>query len=78
MSPRLPAVSGREAIAALERIGYRVVRQKGSHVRMRHPEPAVRKPVTIPLHRELRRGLLRTALRDAGLSPAELSDLLNR
>lgn len=32
---RLPALTGREVIRALERAGFEVVRQKGSHVRMR-------------------------------------------
>ncbi|MBM4084384.1 MAG: addiction module toxin, HicA family [Planctomycetes bacterium] len=77
MSPRLPVVSGRQTIAALERIGYRVVRQKGSHVRMRHPDSSVRKPVTVPVHRELRLGLLRAILRDAGLTPEQFFRLLH-
>jgi len=34
MNPKLPVVSGRQVIKVLERIGYRVVRQKGSHVRL--------------------------------------------
>jgi len=76
MSPRLPAVSGREAVAALERIGYRAVRQKGSHVRMRHPDPAVHKPLTVPMHRELRLGLLRAIIRDAGLTREKFRELL--
>jgi predicted RNA binding protein YcfA (HicA-like mRNA interferase family) len=76
MSSRLRVVSGRETIATLERIGYRPVRQKGSHVRMRHSDPAKHKPLTIPLHRELRPGLLRAILRDAGLSPEDFSNLL--
>ncbi|TEU19373.1 MAG: type II toxin-antitoxin system HicA family toxin [Anaerolineales bacterium] len=35
MSPKLPVVSGRQVVRALERIGYRVVRQRGSHIRLR-------------------------------------------
>jgi predicted RNA binding protein YcfA (HicA-like mRNA interferase family) len=76
MSPQLPIVSGREAIAALEKIGCRVVRQKGSHMRMRHPDASRRKPVTIPMHRELRTGLLRAVLHDAAIGPAEFSELV--
>ncbi|HPD15652.1 MAG TPA: type II toxin-antitoxin system HicA family toxin [Planctomycetota bacterium] len=78
MSPRLPLVSGRETVAALERVGYRAVRQKGSHVRMRHPHPAQHKPLTVPMHRELRPGLLRAIVRDAGLTPDEFRELLGR
>jgi predicted RNA binding protein YcfA (HicA-like mRNA interferase family) len=54
--PGLPVVSGDQCISALERIGYRVARIKGSHVRMRCPR---RKPVTVPRHRELGRGTLK-------------------
>ena len=42
---KLPVVSGREVIVALQRIGYLVVRQRGSHVRMRHPDDLTRRPV---------------------------------
>lgn len=34
---RLPVISGPQAVAALERIGYITVRGKGSHIRLRHP-----------------------------------------
>jgi predicted RNA binding protein YcfA (HicA-like mRNA interferase family) len=78
MSPRLPVVSGKEMIAAPERIGYEVARQRGSHVRMRHPDAQVRRPVTVPAHKELRVGLVRAILRDAGLTGEEFSDLLRR
>ena len=78
MTARLPTVSGEQTIAALRRFGYGVVRQKGSHVRMRHPDARSHKPLTIPLHRELRAGLLRTILRDAALTPDEFGDLLHR
>ncbi len=77
MSPHLPPASGRETVAAPERIGYRAVRQEGSHVRMRHPHPAERKPLTVPMHRELRPGLLRAIIRDAGLTPDEFRELLH-
>jgi len=32
MNPKLPVVSGRQVVRALERVGYRVVRQRGSHI----------------------------------------------
>jgi predicted RNA binding protein YcfA (HicA-like mRNA interferase family) len=76
MTPRLAVVSGRQAVRALERFGYISVRQKGSHVRMRHPDAQVHKPLTIPLHRELRPGLLRAILRDASLTPEDFAALV--
>jgi len=76
MSPSLPVVSGREVIAALERGGYQKVRQRGSHVRLRHADAAKHKPVTVPMHKEIRAGLLRAILRDASLTVDAFGRLL--
>jgi len=76
MSPKLPVVSGEELVRALTRFGYSVVRQKGSHVRMRHGSDPRRLPVTVPLHSELASGTLRRILKDAGLSVEEFSSAL--
>ncbi len=70
----LPVVSGAQLIRALERLGWDVVRQRGSHVRLRHPER--RTFLVVPLHRELKRGTLRGILRDADLTVDELRDQL--
>ena len=74
MSGRLPAVSGAELVAALGKRGWVVVRQRGSHVRLRHPTWPV--PLVVPLHRELKRGTLAGILRDAGIDAEELRRLL--
>lgn len=76
MSPKLPVISGKDLIRVLETIGYLVVRQKGSHVRLRHPTDPKRQPVTVPLHSEIAFGTLRRILRDASLSTEKLTDLL--
>lgn len=65
--PRLPRISGQEATRAFGKFGYEVVRQRGSHVRLRDPS-GQRQPLTVPNHRELKSGLLRRLIRDAGLS----------
>jgi predicted RNA binding protein YcfA (HicA-like mRNA interferase family) len=44
---KLPSVTAQELIAALERIGFYSIRQKGSHMRMKHDDGRV---VTIPVH----------------------------
>ncbi len=44
-------------IRALERLGYRVIRQKGRHVRLRNEAPAVH-TITVPLHDPLKTGTL--------------------
>lgn len=73
---KLPVVSGPETIRALERIGYEVVRQRGSHLRLRHPSDSDRKPVTLPNHAELKAGTLRAILRDANLTVDVFRELL--
>lgn len=72
---RLAGISGKDAVKAFEKIGYVVVRQKGSHVRLKNnfrPE----KPLTIPLHKEVKIGLLKALIHDAGLSEQEFLNLL--
>lgn len=58
----LPIISGKQCIAALHAVGYRELRQKGSHVRLACEG---RSPVTVPLHSTLDRGTLRSILRTA-------------
>lgn len=70
---QLPILSGREIIRALANIGYRAVRQRGSHIRLSCPE---RRSVTVPNYPRVSRGLLRKILRDVELSPEEFTGLL--
>lgn len=72
MSPKLPVVSGAQLVRAPSKFGYVVVRQKGSHVRLRHSMDARRLPVTVPLHREVAFGTLRRILRDANITVEQL------
>jgi len=69
--PKLPTISGKQAIICFEKLGYKITRQKGSHVRMHHPSDKSKKPITIPLHKTLGKGLLRKLLRDAEISTEE-------
>lgn len=73
--PPLPIVRGSELVKALQRAGFAVVRQRGSHVRLEHPDG---RTVTIPVHagQDVGRGLLRKILRDAELSVESLLELL--
>jgi len=61
---KLPSISGKTAVKAFIKIGYKVARQRGSHIRLHHED---RKPLTIPDHRTLGKGLLRKLLRDSEL-----------
>ncbi len=74
MSERLPVISGAQLIRALEQQGWEVIPQRGSHVRLKHPDRSVF--LVVPLHRELKRGTLSGILRDAGLDRDELRKLL--
>ena len=76
MSPRLPVISGSDLIKALRKFGYLPVRQKGSHVRLRHASDPQRLPVTVPLHPEIAFGTLRRILRDAAISVDQLISAL--
>ena len=73
MSERLAVVSGAELVRVLEKLGWDVIRQRGSHVRLKHSD---RSTLLVPLHRELKRGTLSGILRDAGLDREELRRLL--
>ena len=70
---KLPVISGDECIKALERLGYHMARTKGDHVRLRC---LGRNPVTVPKHKELDPGTLRSIIRVAELSVKEFLELL--
>ena len=72
---KLPVVSGREAVRAFERLGYVVDHQTGSHIILRHRNPPYRR-LTVPDHRELAKGTLRSLVREAGLTVEEFGSLL--
>ena len=74
MSPRQPVVSGTQLVTALGKDGWSVVRQRGSHVRLK--KPGRKSALVVPLHKEIRRGTLGGILRDAGLSADDLRRLL--
>ena len=76
MSPKLPVISGDELIRVLGKFGYVAVRQKGSHVRLRHPTDPRRQPITVPLHAEIAFGTLRRILHDAAVTVEELRSSL--
>ena len=74
--PKLPQVSAKKVINALEKVGYQVVRQKGSHIRLHHKTEKDRRPLTVPNHKIISKGLLRKLLRDADLTVADFLKLL--
>ena len=65
--PKLPHVSGTEALKALQGLGFEKVRQRGSHVVVRRGA----KGCVIPMHSEIRVGTLAGLLRQADVSLEE-------
>ena len=78
MSPKLPVVSGKEAIKIFQEIGYIVVKQKSSHIRLRDKSNPLHKPLTVPDHKEIKPGLLKKLLRDANLTTEDFTELLKK
>jgi predicted RNA binding protein YcfA (HicA-like mRNA interferase family) len=75
--PRLPRTSGERIVNALERLGFARERQRGSHIVMARLDAAGRRRVcVVPLHDEVAVGTLRSVLRQAGVSPAEILDVI--
>jgi predicted RNA binding protein YcfA (HicA-like mRNA interferase family) len=71
---KLPGISGRTCISVLEKAGFYLKRQEGSHVILRRDDPFAQ--VVVPDHKELDRGTLRAIIRQAGLSVEEFLRLL--
>lgn len=66
---RLPVCAGKEAVGAFERMGWRQDRQGGSHLVL--VKPGVSTTLSVPNHRELDRGTLRSLIRAAGVTVDE-------
>ncbi|MEX0800650.1 MAG: type II toxin-antitoxin system HicA family toxin [Dehalococcoidia bacterium] len=75
MTRRLPSATPAEVIRALERAGWEVHRQRGSHVSLK--KQGVAYIVTVPMHRrDVPRGTLAGIIKDAGMTIDEFVDLL--
>lgn len=73
--PKLPVISGKQAVQAFTKIGYQLSHQTGSHMIIRLSNPP-HIHLSVPNHKELAKGTLRTLIRDAGLSVEEFTKLL--
>ena len=75
MSKKLPAVKPKEVVRALEKVGWQVHRQRGSHVSMHKKD--ISNLVVVPLHtRDLPKGTLHGILEDAELTIEQFLELL--
>jgi len=71
---RLPRISGRDCVKALDKVGFYLKRQHGSHLILRRDNPFAQ--LVVPNHKELDRGTLRSIIRQAGLGVDEFVRLL--
>ena len=72
--PKLPVISGAEAVRAFQRAGWRVDRQRGSHVVLLKSGHIA--SLSVPQHRELAPGTLRALIRTAEMSVGDFVTLL--
>jgi predicted RNA binding protein YcfA (HicA-like mRNA interferase family) len=72
--PALPVISGEEAAKAFQQAGWRMDRQRGSHVIML--KPGSMSSLSIPQHKELAPGTLRALIRASGMTVEEFLKLL--
>jgi predicted RNA binding protein YcfA (HicA-like mRNA interferase family) len=67
--PALPVLSGRKVVRAFEALGWQVARQRGSHIILvKDGEIAT---LSIPDHKEIAKGTLRSLIRTAGITVEE-------
>jgi predicted RNA binding protein YcfA (HicA-like mRNA interferase family) len=72
---QLPVLSSRKLIKALQKLGFRKVRQEGSHIFFKHSDG---RATVIPFHRgrDIGKGLLRAILQDIRMTPGEFQRYL--
>ncbi|MGH9946852.1 MAG: type II toxin-antitoxin system HicA family toxin [Pyrinomonadaceae bacterium] len=72
---RIPRISGRETVRALNKVGYEFDRQRGSHMILRQINSPYRR-IVVPDHKEVAKGTLRGIIRQVGLTLEEFTNLL--
>jgi len=77
-----PVVSGEKLLKVLVRLGYEIIRQRGSHVRLRKLTAAGHHNITVPLHDELAKGTLNDILSQVsiwnGISEDSLIEMIKQ
>lgn len=73
----VPVVTGEQAVSAFQKVGFQVVRVKGSHHIMK--KPGHRYNLSVPVHRgkALKKGTLRSLIEDAGITVADFAATLD-
>lgn len=73
---KLGNISGKDAVKAFQKAGWLKIGQVGSHLVM--SKPNIRVNLSVPQHKELATGTLRSLIRNAGMTVEEFVDLLSR
>jgi predicted RNA binding protein YcfA (HicA-like mRNA interferase family) len=73
---KVPSLGYEKVVRALQRDGWVVVRQKGSHIRMQKHLPAETLKLTIPAHRPVKRSTLSHVLKQARLAVEDFIELV--
>jgi predicted RNA binding protein YcfA (HicA-like mRNA interferase family) len=69
---KLPMISGQECIKALQKAGFEITKQKGSHIKLRRDD----RTVIVPNHKELDRGTLKSIIEQSGIEVDKFLELL--
>lgn len=72
----IPSLSYRKAVNALQRAGFVVVRQRGSHIRLQKRTKERILKITVPAHNPIKKTTLAKILKDAALSIEEFNELV--
>jgi predicted RNA binding protein YcfA (HicA-like mRNA interferase family) len=76
VSPRLPSLTAKQVLRALEAAGFLIHHQTGSHATLKNPTDPSRR-ITVPIHsRELPRGTLLAIVKQAGMTTDEFARFL--
>ncbi len=77
--PKLPVVSGKETVKALQKIGFKVNSQKGSHIKLIRTVGRITQKVIVPNHKFIKPGTLRNGvLRALDISVEDFIKLLKK
>ena len=74
--PNVPLVSGKQAVRAMKRLGFTLMRQTGSHAILRKQTPQGEVGCTIPMHKEVDPITLQSALKQAHVTLDEFKEAL--
>lgn len=75
----LPQVSGKDTIKVLQRIGFVIKSQRGSHVKLIRKKDNQRQTITVPMHKNIKKGTLRNGiLKPINLTVDEFVKLLKK